>query len=48
MKDKFVTIRMPIKMLEQVDELAIEAMRSRSAQILHMVKTVLESQQKED
>lgn len=38
----FVTVRMPSELVKQIDELAIEAMRSRSAQVIIMLKQALE------
>lgn len=38
----FVTIRMPVELVNQIDELAIEAMRSRSAQVMFMLRQCLE------
>ena len=38
----FVTVRMPADMVKQIDELAMEAMRSRSAQVIMMLKQALE------
>lgn len=34
----FVTVRMPADLVKQIDELAMEAMRSRSAQVIMMLK----------
>lgn len=38
----FVTVRMPVELVRQIDELAIEAMRSRSAQVMFMLRQCLE------
>lgn len=38
----FVTVRMPTELVKQIDELAMEAMRSRSAQVIMMLKQTLE------
>lgn len=39
----FVTMRVPDDIIKQIDELATEAMRSRSAQIILMIKRQLEA-----
>jgi metal-responsive CopG/Arc/MetJ family transcriptional regulator len=39
----FVTVRMPADLVKQIDELAVEAMRSRSAQVILMLRQRLES-----
>lgn len=38
----FVTVRMPAEIVKQIDDLAIEAMRSRSAQVIFMLRQCLE------
>jgi metal-responsive CopG/Arc/MetJ family transcriptional regulator len=38
----FVTIRMPVELVKQIDALAVEAMRSRSSQIMHLLKQHVE------
>jgi len=42
-KATFVTVRMPADLVKQIDELAIEAMRSRSAQVIMMLKQALDA-----
>jgi len=37
----FVTIRMPKELVAKIDALAVEAMRSRSGQIQHILKQAL-------
>jgi predicted transcriptional regulator len=41
-ENTFVTVRMPSELVKQIDELATEAMRSRSAQVIIMLKQALE------
>jgi hypothetical protein len=43
-KDRFVTIRMPIEMFKVVKAQADKQTRSISRQIVHLVKTALESE----
>ena len=40
-ENTFVTVRMPSELVKQIDELATEAMRSRSAQVIMMLKQAL-------
>lgn len=40
----FVTVRMPNDIVNAVDELAIEAVRSRSAQIIYLLRQVLKQE----
>jgi hypothetical protein len=40
----FVNIRMPVAIVAQIDELATEGMRSRSAQIIYLLTQVLSRQ----
>ena len=39
----FVTVRMPADVVKKIDELAMEAMRSRSAQVIMMLKQALDA-----
>jgi hypothetical protein len=45
-QSKSVTVRMPAEMIAQIDEMAIETMRSRTAQIVLLLKQVLSQHQK--
>jgi len=42
-ENTFVTVRMPSELVKQIDELATEAMRSRSAQVIIMLKQALDA-----
>ena len=38
----FVTVRMPTELVKQIDALAVEAMRSRTAQVIVLLRQALE------
>lgn len=40
-KYTYVTVRMPADLVKQIDELAMDAMRSRSAQVIMLLKQAL-------
>lgn len=40
----FVTVRMPTELVKQIDALAVEAMRSRTAQVIVLLRQALESE----
>jgi len=45
---KFVTIRMPKSIVEKIDFLAIDSMRTRSSQILFLIKNAIEEEKTQE